>query len=152
MKSWKIESVIELEPIAAELVSSLDKPSLIWIEGEVGAGKTTFIKSLIRALRKKLGATASDKEVSSPTFSVHNIYDLGAFNFHHFDFYRLKSESDLESIGFWESLNELNSMVCIEWPQKLLEIEALSGRQLVLIKIEFLKEIGRKISFTIKKS
>jgi tRNA threonylcarbamoyladenosine biosynthesis protein TsaE len=77
----------------------------------LGAGKTTLIKELI----KQLG---SNKQVSSPTFSLVNEYDGKKSKIYHFDFYRIEDENEAYDIGFEEYL-ESNDYVFIEWPEKI---------------------------------
>ncbi|MCX7016485.1 MAG: tRNA (adenosine(37)-N6)-threonylcarbamoyltransferase complex ATPase subunit type 1 TsaE [Candidatus Sumerlaeota bacterium] len=76
--------------------------------GDLGAGKTLFTQGLA----KGLGAAG---EVVSPTFLIHRIYQ-GRLRLHHFDFYRLAGESDLESIGFYDfQAEDPPAVIAIEW-------------------------------------
>jgi len=83
--------------------------------GEMGAGKTTFITALCKALK------TSDL-VSSPTFAIVNEYALSSGDqVFHFDFYRIKSSGELLDIGFYDYC-DLNAYCFIEWPEKAAEI------------------------------
>lgn len=95
---------------AKMLAKSLFAPLLIGFSGEIGAGKTT----LIRAMLHSLGY--SDK-VKSPTYTLVETYDLSLFTVHHFDFYRIHDELELDYLGLGDYMTE--SSVCfIEWPEQ----------------------------------
>lgn len=99
--------------------------SVVLFEGEMGAGKTTFIKAICR----ELGVTDS---VSSPTFSIVNEYESSnGKRIYHFDFYRIKDESEALDIGFYEYLDSGN-LCLIEWPSK---VENLLPEHCLLVEI-----------------
>ncbi|SKB31329.1 tRNA threonylcarbamoyladenosine biosynthesis protein TsaE [Salegentibacter holothuriorum] len=96
---------------AVEFILKHTKSKILLFYGEMGAGKTTLIKSLAEALNSK------DK-VSSPTFSLVNEYHTPQENIYHFDFYRLEDENEALDIGIEEYLNS-NNWIFIEWPQNI---------------------------------
>ena len=96
--------------IAAEKLLAFDTKIFLFY-GDMGAGKTTFIKSICQ----KLGV---DDTVSSPTFSIVNEYASPAGPVFHFDFYRLKTETEAMDLGFEEYLYSGNYCF-IEWPEKV---------------------------------
>ena len=106
-----IFSLNEIETIAQKVLES--KPNeIILFHGEMGAGKTTFIK----ALAKKLGVTGA---TSSPTFSLVNEYEAANNQLvYHFDFYRLKNELEALDMGVDEYLYSGN-WCFIEWAEKI---------------------------------
>ena len=86
----------EIDKVAAEVIRLL-KHKVVIFRGAMGFGKTTLIKALVRAL-------GSNDNVSSPTFSLVNPYEIPEGCVYHFDFYRLKNEEEAFDIGFEEYL------------------------------------------------
>lgn len=95
--------------LAQELAKSSVAGDLICIYGDLGAGKSFFARHFINTLQNKVS------EVLSPTFNLVYSYESNKGQINHFDLYRLKSEEDLENIGFFEALQ--NSIMLVEWPQ-----------------------------------
>lgn len=106
----EISSVEELDNVAKEWLKLHPKPEICLLNGEMGTGKTTFIKTICKHLGVK-------DTISSPTFSIVNEYstEKGESIFH-FDLYRLNDEHELFDIGFEEYLSRKAS-VFIEWPE-----------------------------------
>ena len=105
-------SVEETESIAAELAQSLRGGECLALYGELGAGKTQFVRGLIRGL----GGQAHS--VSSPTFVLLNVYDSGRLTVFHLDAYRVNGPEDFEAIGFGELL-EHGGVVVVEWAERV---------------------------------
>ena len=108
----KLENTKKIADIFAK---NILKGNVILFYGEVGVGKTTFIKSLVNSLEKIDKKNIS--EITSPTFSLMNQYKLNKFDIHHYDLYRLKSEKDILSLNIFEDISD--KIVLIEWPEIL---------------------------------
>ena len=112
---------ISLEDKTSELAKSfsrtLHKGDVVYFNGEIGVGKTTFIRHLINNLQQlnKINLT----EVTSPTFNLVNEYDVGNFIIRHYDLYRLTNYSEIKNIGLFENKEEIVTL--IEWPEKIIE-------------------------------
>ncbi|HAR74563.1 tRNA (adenosine(37)-N6)-threonylcarbamoyltransferase complex ATPase subunit type 1 TsaE [Empedobacter falsenii] len=105
-----INNLDELPEVAQKIIDQLQY-KLITFEGEMGAGKTTFIKEFVKAL-------GTNDEVSSPTFSIVNEYDTDNGKVYHFDFYRLNHEDEALDFGIEEYLYS-NQYCLMEWPNKI---------------------------------
>lgn len=102
----------KLNAVAGEMVESLGDSSVIVFHGEMGAGKTTLIK----AIGKAMGVSDT---VSSPTFSIVNEYQTNSDRkIYHFDFYRIKNETEAYDIGTEEYFDSGN-FCFVEWPEKI---------------------------------
>lgn len=98
------------EQIGALLAPLLRGGEVITLSGELGAGKTTLVRGLLRAL----GFTGA---VKSPTYTLVESYKLPAFELHHFDLYRLAEAGELEFLGLDEFLHP-NAVCLFEWPER----------------------------------
>ena len=102
----------ETEAISEELSRELRGGEVIALHGELGAGKTQFVRGLVRGLGGDAHA------VSSPTFVLLNVYESGRLAVYHLDAYRVAGADDFEAIGFGELL-EQGGVVALEWPQRV---------------------------------
>ena len=104
--------IADLEQVSAEIIRLANGKKIWTFNGEMGAGKTTLIKSVC----KQMGVT---DEVSSPTFSLVNEYKTTNDNkVFHFDFYRIKNIEEAFDIGY-EDYFDSGSVCLIEWPEKI---------------------------------
>lgn len=103
----KIKDVDGTYKLAAELADELNGGEVILLNGELGAGKTTFTKGLAKALDV-------EEEVTSPTFTILNSYDSGRLKLNHLDMYRIDSEDELAELGI-EDCFDGESVTVIEW-------------------------------------
>ena len=113
---------ISLEVKTAELAKKfskiLKKGDVVFLYGEIGVGKTTFIRYLINNFQKNKNLEIT--EVTSPTFTLVNEYDVGNFVIQHYDLFRLKDSAETKNIGLLENHKEV--LTLIEWPEKIEDI------------------------------
>lgn len=129
-----INNLQELQDFAARIYNSGKK--IICLTGDLGAGKTEFARAFINYALKK------GTKVTSPTYNIVQIYELGKQKLYHFDLYRLESAEELYEIGFEEALD--GGICLIEWPEIAQEI--LKNYEITNLKIEILNETTRRIS------
>ena len=132
-------SITELPAISAELMSFAENSRIFLFYGEMGSGKTTLIKSLCEYLGMAEPAT-------SPTFSIVNEYQGRDSKIYHFDFYRLKNETEALDMGYEEYFYS-GAYCLIEWPGKIpnllpehyvrvkIEVTGVDSRQIIAEKI-----------------
>ena len=115
--SGKID--ISLEVKTAELAKKFSKifkkGDVVFFYGEIGVGKTTFIRHLINNFQKNNNLKLS--EVTSPTFNLVNEYESGSFTIQHYDLFRLINSDEIKNIGLLENSKEI--LTLIEWPEKI---------------------------------
>ncbi|XDD42805.1 tRNA (adenosine(37)-N6)-threonylcarbamoyltransferase complex ATPase subunit type 1 TsaE [Leptospira sp. WS60.C2] len=116
-----------LDQIIQKYLAKQKKPILL-ISGEMGAGKTTFI-------REWFSRYETNSLINSPTFSLYNIYDSPKFRLYHFDLYRIVSIDELENLGFEEIWGK-DSVSAIEWWQKAESILPKQNRIYLTISSE----------------
>ena len=116
----KISSIRELEKIVQKIKKKLLKGDTIFLYGEIGVGKTTFVRFFINYLESKNGIKKSD--VLSPTFNIVYDYEITNKKILHYDLFRLKNYKDISQLGIFETSND--SIKIIEWPE-LIETKPL---------------------------
>lgn len=140
VQSLQIESMSleETEQIAEQLGARLRGREVIELVSDLGGGKTAFVRGLAR------GAGSTDK-VSSPTFTISNLYQTGDLIMHHFDFYRLH-EAGIMSEELEELLHDPQAVVVIEWAGI---IENILPPDRLTIRIKATGENSRLLTFEI---
>lgn len=134
-KTFLCKSLEDLPEIADQLLKLVPEDKIFAFKGNMGVGKTTFIKVLCKKL-------AVVNEVVSPTFSIINEYYSESFgSVYHFDFYRINKVEEVLDIGYEEYLYSGNYCL-MEWPEK---IENLLPENMVYVTIENLDDIARSI-------
>jgi tRNA threonylcarbamoyladenosine biosynthesis protein TsaE len=114
MAIFTSDSVEETVALARDWSQKLAPNDIVALVGEIGAGKTHFVKGLLRGLQSREDAT-------SPTFTLVHEYHSGRLPIFHFDFYRLKDRSEVEEIGFEEYFDE-GGITVIEWAERFPEL------------------------------
>ena len=112
-------------------------------QGELGAGKTTFVRLLINNLYL-LNNLPKPASIASPTFPILNTYDLNSLQIYHYDLYRIQNLKELEELDFFENLN--NNITFIEWPEILISLPL--NKKYYLINLDIISETKRKINIS----
>ena len=112
-----LSSENKTEEFARKILKELQPGNVIFLYGEMGVGKTTFVRYLINQSQKenKLDQT----EVNSPTFNLLNEYQVNKIKFYHYDLFRLKNDKELKNLDLL--IDKDNSITLIEWPQIIKE-------------------------------
>ncbi len=136
-------SVAETEALAAKLACGLSGGVCVALYGDLGAGKTQFVRGLVR------GFGGDARVVSSPTFVLLNVYDASKdspqrLTVYHLDAYRVNGPGDFEGIGFAELLEE-GGIVVVEWADR---VETLLPRDRIEVRIEPVDQETRRIQIT----
>lgn len=125
--------------IAKNFSKKIDYGTTIFMNGDLGSGKTTFTKGFTQGL-------GFSNEVQSPTYPILNEYSNSTNSIYHFDLYRLKSVSEFLEIGGIEYLSDKNGICIIEWP-KLLDTFDINNK--IEIKFELIDSSKRTINIKI---
>ena len=129
----------ETAHLAGTIGKIIREGTVICLDGELGVGKTLFVRALARTL-------GVERDVTSPTFNLMNIYEA-ACPIVHFDLYRITSEEELEDIGFYEYAEATEGIVLIEWAEKF--PDAMPADHLS-VRIEALNDEERQFTFVAK--
>ncbi len=127
------ENLEDTRAFASQFASHLNRGDRVLLTGDLGAGKTTFVK----AVAKELGYTGL---VTSPTFTLLNEYS-GSMPIYHFDMYRLKSSSEAVESGLDEVLKNNDGVCFVEWPQK---VAGILPEKYIMLDITILGDNARK--------
>ena len=111
MSLHSFESLEDTRQWIKSFKTELTRPCLVLLSGELGAGKTQFVRWFLEDLQVR--------DVQSPTFAIHNEYTSPSGPIDHVDLYRLTSDADLESSGFWDLFLESDRIVFVEWADRL---------------------------------
>ena len=109
----KISSILDLQKITNRIKKILVPGDVIFLYGQIGVGKTTFVRLLINNYENEKNLKKS--EVLSPTFNIVFEYDIKDFIIEHYDLYRLKNEKEIKNIGLFSNLKQ--NITIVEWPE-----------------------------------
>ena len=109
----KISSTLDLQKITNRIKKILLPGDVIFLYGQIGVGKTTFVRLLINNYENEKKLKKS--EVLSPTFNIMFEYDIKDFTIEHYDLYRLKNEKEIKNIGLFANLKQ--NITIVEWPE-----------------------------------
>ena len=109
----QLKSLKDTQNFSKNISKIIRAGDIIFLYGEIGAGKTTFVRFFINYLESKNGI--KDSDVLSPTFNIVYDYDVGNLKILHYDLYRLKNYKDISQLGMFETSND--SIKIVEWPE-----------------------------------
>ena len=101
------------EELANKFIDKLTLGDVVFLYGEIGVGKTTFVRYLINGFQKVNNLKMT--EVTSPTFNLINEYEIKQTKINHFDLFRIKSLNEIRNLDLFD--DRLNSITLVEWPQ-----------------------------------
>lgn len=138
-----IKTIEELFSFARDFTLKLEPKkgaTIIALDGDLGAGKTAFVKKVAEFL-------AIEEELTSPTFVIQKEYIVQKHSFFkkliHIDAYRLEKSSDLEYLGWEENIQNPENIICIEWPS---EVEGINMPEKIQVSIEIQSDKSRRIT------
>ena len=112
----QLKSLEDNQNFSKNISKIISAGDIIFLYGEIGVGKTTFVRFFINSIESK--NKIKNSEVLSPTFNIVYDYDVGNLKILHYDLYRLKNYKDISQLGMFETSND--SIKIVEWP-KLIE-------------------------------
>ena len=108
-----LSSEKQTEELANKFLKKISPGNIVFLYGEIGVGKTTFIRYLINGFQKANKQKIT--EITSPTFNLLNEYQINHIKINHYDLFRLKSEEEIRNLDLFEDSS--NIITLIEWPQ-----------------------------------
>ena len=129
-----------LESFCEDVSSNLNLGDIICLFGELGSGKTTFVRNLINSIYKK-NKLEKPNSIKSPSFPILLTYEVNKFEIYHYDLYRISKSSELVNLNIFEELN--NSITLVEWPETILSL--LQNYNYFYIKFNILDENMRSL-------
>ena len=112
-----LSSEKKTEELASKFSKKIKPGNMVFLYGEMGVGKTTFIRYLINQFQKDNDLDVT--EVTSPTFNLLNEYQINQIKINHYDLFRLKSVEEIKNLDIFE--DKINTVTLIEWPQMIKE-------------------------------
>ena len=111
--------LFSLEKFCEKISQNLEHGNIICLFGELGSGKTTFARSIIKSIYRK-NKSQAPRSIKSPSFPILITYEVNNIEIYHYDLYRISKRNDLSEINIFEELN--NSITFIEWPEIILDM------------------------------
>jgi tRNA threonylcarbamoyladenosine biosynthesis protein TsaE len=135
-------STAETEALGERVARSLSVPATLLLHGELGAGKTAFVRGIARGLGALPGV-----RVTSPTYVLQHAYPCERATLYHIDAYRIRGgAAEFEAGGLMECLDDASGVVCVEWPEKLAHMSW--DENSVIVKIEHIAPAVREVSIS----
>jgi len=140
VKEYIVKNFKDTDKIAQILAKSLKGGETIALTGNLGSGKTAFVKALAKALGIK-------ENITSPTFVLLKVYDIhykDVDKFVHVDCYRLRGQEDIFDIGLGDYLNYANIIVALEWADKVVNLP----KNTIFVDIKIIDKNQRSIKIS----
>ena len=137
----------DLDVLAKKFALNLNKSNLILLKGDLGSGKTTFIRFIINSLFK-INKLKQPKNIKSPSFPILLTYELQDYEIYHYDLYRIQKISELDELNIFENFSK--SITFIEWPEIILK--NLSHINYYLIEMKIITDKTREIDLEFLKN
>ena len=136
--------LFSLEKFCEKISQNLDHGNIICLFGELGSGKTTFARSIIKSIYRK-NKSQGPRSIKSPSFPILITYEVNNIEIYHYDLYRISNINELFELNIFENLE--NSITLIEWPEIILK--ELKSKKYFSVKFEFIHSFSRKINHNI---
>ncbi|MCL2555491.1 MAG: tRNA (adenosine(37)-N6)-threonylcarbamoyltransferase complex ATPase subunit type 1 TsaE [Firmicutes bacterium] len=133
------KSIKETFLMGKNLAKDLKGGDIVCLSGDLGAGKTVFVKGVANGLEIK-------GEINSPTFSIMNIYNAKGFDLIHYDMYRIENELEAEHMGLDENFGAKKNICIIEWAENIKGL--LENYKIIEVKIIKIDEVTRSIELS----
>jgi len=132
----QLKSLEDTKKFSKKISKIIKTGDIIFLYGEIGSGKTTFVRFFINHLENEKGIKNS--EILSPTFNIVYDYKVNDIKVLHYDLYRLKSQKDISQLGMFETSND--SIKIVEWPELILS----KPINRIEIKFKYSKQINSR--------
>ncbi len=133
-----VRSEKEMNRIGKNIAANLKGGDIVALHGDLGAGKTTLTKGIAAGLGVM-------QDITSPTFTLLNVYQGGKYQVVHIDTYRLKDEKELTAIGAEDFIGAADTVCIIEWPEKISTL--LAGHDSIDVALDHVSEHERRIRY-----
>ena len=131
-----LSSEKKTEELAEKISKKLKLGHVVFFVGEMGVGKTAFLKYLINNFQKKNKLKIT--EVTSPTFNLLNEYKINKVKINHYDLFRIKNLGEIKNLGLFEDISK--SITLIEWPQKI----KTKPKNLIELNFEYVNDYKKR--------
>lgn len=138
-----VTSLEEFQQAARDFSKHLSSRAVVALSAPLGAGKTEFVRAIAQA--------RGFRDMASPTFAIHHRYQGFSLNIDHLDLYRLESEDELETTGFWDLFSETEGLVFIEWPERMDLRHIPFDWDLFRLQIDVFPDCSRKLQLEKRK-
>ena len=136
--------LFSLEKFCEKVSQNLDLGNIICLFGELGSGKTTFARSIIKSIYRK-NKSQAPRSIKSPSFPILITYEVKNIEIYHYDLYRISNSNELFELNIFENLE--NSITLIEWPEIILK--ELRSIKFFSVKFDIIDSSRRKVNHNI---